>query len=59
MQARGNYKLNGKKEKLLGCKCCVVLNHKSKYLKHLAEKEIRSYSKQAIQKYSHSQINPI
>ena len=56
---KGNYKLNGKKEKMLSCKYCVVYNHKSTYFKHLADKEIRTYSKDLIDKYSHSHLSPL
>ena len=39
----GNIKLNGKKSRVLSCKCCDVFNFKEDYSNSLAEKEIKEY----------------
>jgi hypothetical protein len=42
----GQFKLRGKKQILLTCKCCTVENWKEECRKREAEKEINQYSKE-------------
>lgn len=37
----GNINLKGKKSKLMGCKCCEVLDLRGKYNDRLMKKEMR------------------
>ena len=37
----GDFNLKGKKTKILGCSCCLVINEKDKILKKIIEKEMK------------------
>lgn len=40
----GQFKLKGRKEKLLSCKCCVVLNLREQEYDKESSKEVKEYT---------------
>lgn len=44
----GQFKLNGKKEKFLSCKCCIIQDFRDEYKEKVMEKEISEFDQDSL-----------